>query len=516
MDMTMTEGNIFRQLLLFSLPLLAGNFFQQCYNTVDSIVLGNFVGRSALAAVGTTSTLINLLLGFFVGVSSGATVIISQFFGAGDAKNVSKAVHTSMALALAGGLAIMVLGLLTARPSLVMLGVPQEIMGDALTYVNVYYCGIIASMIYNVGTGILRAIGDSRMPLYVLMVCCLVNIVLDLLFVLAFHWGVFGVAIATVLSQVVSAVLIMVRLMLTRESYRVEIRKIRFDRGILRNVIRIGLPAGLQSVLYSVSNLVVQASINSFGTDAIASWAAIGKIDGFIWMVMSAFGIAITTFVGQNVGAGNWDRAKQGIRTAMAMATVITLIILVPLMIFAGPLCSLFNQETEVIGYGVYFIRLISPFYLLANFNQIYAGALRGAGDAKMPMFIMLGSFVLSSGYYDAYYKKAMQVRTLIMDDFKNVFDSCDVLLTPTTAKTAFGIGEKTGNPLEMYLTDIYTVPVNIAGIPGISIPCGFDSDGMPIGMQLLGPVLSEEKILQAAYAFERETAFKDQKPKLV
>ena len=194
-------------------------------------------------------------------------------------------------------------GLLTARPSLVLLGVPEEILGDALTYMNVYYCGIIASMIYNVGTGVLRAIGDSRMPLYVLIVCCLVNIVLDLLFVLGFHWDVFGVAIATVLSQVVSAVLIMARLMLTRESYRVELKRIRFDKSILKNVIRIGLPAGMQSVLYSVSNLVVQASINSFGTDAIASWAAIGKIDGFIWMVMSAFGIAITTFVGQNFGA---------------------------------------------------------------------------------------------------------------------------------------------------------------------------------------------------------------------
>ena len=198
---SITQGVIWKQLLIFFFPILIGTFFQQLYNTVDTIVVGQYVGTSALAAVGTTSTLINLLLGFFVGVSSGATVIISQFFGAGDAKNVSKAVHTSMALALAGGLAIMVLGLLTARPSLVMLGVPQEIMGDALTYVNVYYCGIIASMIYNVGTGILRAIGDSRMPLYVLMVCCLVNIVLDLLFVLAFHWGVFGVAIATVLSQ---------------------------------------------------------------------------------------------------------------------------------------------------------------------------------------------------------------------------------------------------------------------------------------------------------------------------
>ena len=315
---SITQGVIWKQLLIFFFPILIGTFFQQLYNTVDTIVVGQYVGTNALAAVGTTGTLINLLVGFFVGVSSGATVIISQFFGAGDGKNVSKAVHTSIALALAGGLIIMVLGLLTARPSLVLLGVPEEILGDALTYMNVYYCGIIASMIYNVGTGVLRAIGDSRMPLYVLIVCCLVNIVLDLLFVLGFHWDVFGVAIATVLSQVVSAVLIMARLMLTRESYRVELKRIRFDKSILKNVIRIGLPAGMQSVLYSVSNLVVQASINSFGTDAIASWAAIGKIDGFIWMVMSAFGIAITTFVGQNFGAQQYARVKRSIRCAWA------------------------------------------------------------------------------------------------------------------------------------------------------------------------------------------------------
>ena len=250
---SITQGVIWKQLLIFFFPILIGTFFQQLYNTVDTIVVGQYVGTNALAAVGTTGTLINLLVGFFVGVSSGATVIISQFFGAGDGKNVSKAVHTSIALALVGGLVIMVLGLLTARPSLVLLGVPEEILGDALTYMNVYYCGIIASMIYNVGTGVLRAIGDSRMPLYVLIVCCLVNIVLDLLFVLGFHWDVFGVAIATVLSQVVSAVLIMARLMLTRESYRVELKRIRFDKSILKNVIRIGLPAGMQSVLYSVS-----------------------------------------------------------------------------------------------------------------------------------------------------------------------------------------------------------------------------------------------------------------------
>ena len=385
---SITQGVIWKQLLIFFFPILIGTFFQQLYNTVDTIVVGQYVGTSALAAVGTTSTLINLLLGFFVGVSSGATVIISQFFGAGDAKNVSKAVHTSMALALAGGLAIMVLGLLTARPSLVMLGVPQEIMGDALTYVNVYYCGIIASMIYNVGTGILRAIGDSRMPLYVLMVCCLVNIVLDLLFVLGFHWDVFGVAIATVLSQVVSAVLIMARLMLTRESYRVELKRIRFDKSILKNVIRIGLPAGMQSVLYSVSNLVVQASINSFGTDAIASWAAIGKIDGFIWMVMSAFGIAITTFVGQNFGAQKYGRVKRSIKICLVMALSTTIALSILLLLFMEPLLRFFTGDETVIAIGQNFFWVLAPSYFTYVFIEILSGAIRGAGESFQPMLI--------------------------------------------------------------------------------------------------------------------------------
>ena len=385
---SITQGVIWKQLLIFFFPILIGTFFQQLYNTVDTIVVGQYVGTNALAAVGTTGTLINLLVGFFVGVSSGATVIISQFFGAGDAKNVSKAVHTSMALALAGGLIIMVFGLLTARPSLELLGVPEEIMDDALTYVNVYYCGIIASMIYNVGTGVLRAIGDSRMPLYVLIVCCLVNIVLDLLFVLGFHWDVFGVAIATVLSQVVSAVLIMARLMLTRESYRVELKRIRFDKSILKNVIRIGLPAGMQSVLYSVSNLVVQASINSFGTDAIASWAAIGKIDGFIWMVMSAFGIAITTFVGQNFGAMKYDRVKKSIRVCLGMSLGTTIVLSILLLTFMEPLLRFFTGDETVIEIGQNFFWVLAPSYFTYVFIEILSGAIRGAGESFQPMLI--------------------------------------------------------------------------------------------------------------------------------
>ncbi len=385
---SITEGVIWKQLLIFFFPILIGTFFQQLYNTVDTIIVGQYVGKQALAAVGTTSTLINLLVGFFVGISSGATVIISQFFGGADWKNLSKAVHTSIALALGGGGIILVAGLLTARPALVLLGVPEEIMEDALLYLNVYYGGIIFCMVYNVGTGVLRAIGDSRMPLYVLIVCCLVNIVLDLLFVVAFRWGVLGVALATAISQGASALLVMLRLMLTHEPYRVELRRIRFDPGILRSVIRIGLPAGMQSVMYSLSNLLIQASINSFGTDAIASWAAIGKIDGFIWMVMGAFGISITTFVGQNFGAQKYARVKRSVKICLAMTLGTTIGLSVILLLFMEPLLRFFTGDAAVISLGQDFLRILAPSYFTFVFIEIFSGAIRGAGEALQPMLI--------------------------------------------------------------------------------------------------------------------------------
>ncbi len=383
-----TEGVIWKQLLGFFFPILIGTFFQQLYNTVDTVIVGQYVGKQALAAVGTTGTLINLLVGFFVGLASGATVIISQFYGAGDAKNVSKAVHTSMALALAGGVLLTVAGILTSRPALLLMGVPEEILDGALTYINVYYAGVIACLIYNVGTGILRAIGDSKMPLYVLMVCCLVNIVLDLLFVVAFHWDVFGVALATVLSQVVSAVLVMLRLLLTRDSYRVELRQIRFHRDVFKNVLRIGLPSGAQSVLYSISNLLIQASINSFGTDAIASWAAIGKIDGFIWMVMGAFGISITTFAGQNFGAGKYDRVKKGTRVCLFMALSSTIALSAVVFFFGGRLLRFFTADEAVISIGQSFFHVLAPSYFTYVFIEILSGTIRGAGEALQPMLI--------------------------------------------------------------------------------------------------------------------------------
>lgn len=385
-----TGGVIWKQLLLFFFHILIGSFFQQLYNTVDTIIVGQYVGKEALAGVGSTGTVSWLMVGFFIGLASGASVIISQFFGAQDVQSLSKAVHTSIALALAGGAILTVVGLLTARPSLEWLGVPEDVMDEALTYLNIYYAGVIGSVVYNVGTGILRAIGDSKMPLYVLIVCCVVNIALDLLFVVAFHWDVFGVALATVLAQLISAVLIMVRLMTTTEAYRVELRQIRFDSLMLKRIIKIGLLTGAQSVLYGVSNLVIQAAVNAFGTDVIAAWTAVGRIDGFVWMIMGAFGIAITTFTGQNFGAKKYDRVKRGTTVCLGMTLGSVAVLTAIEIIFAGPILHIFTGDDAVVALGVSFVQVWAPAYVAYVFIEIYSGAIRGVGEAFQPMVITI------------------------------------------------------------------------------------------------------------------------------
>ncbi len=384
------EGVIWKQLLLFFFPILIGSFFQQLYNTVDTIIVGQFVGKQALAGVGSTGTVINLWLGFFIGLAGGASVIISQYYGASDGDGLSKAVHTSIALALAGGAALTAVGLVTARASLEMLDVAEDVMDEAMTYITVFYSGMIATVVYNVGTGILRAIGDSKRPLYILIACCGVNIVLDLLFVVVFHWAVFGVALATVIAQLVSAALVMLRLTLVRESYRVRLRQIRFHGPTLKKVVRLGLPTGMQSVLYSISNLVIQAAVNSFGTDAMASWAAVSRIDGFVWMVMGAFGISVTTFVGQNFGAGRYDRVLRGTRVCLALTAGTTLALTAVELIFAGPLLRIFTGDETVVSLGTTFVRVWAPAYIAYVFIEIFSGAVRGVGEALQPMVITI------------------------------------------------------------------------------------------------------------------------------
>lgn len=384
------EGVIWKQLLFFFFPILIGTFFQQLYNTIDAIIVGQYVGKEALAAVGSTGSLINLLVGFFIGLSSGATVIISQFFGAKDDDGVSRAVHTSIALSIVGGAVIMVIGVLFAPACLKAMGVPEDIMHYAVEYTRIYFLGMIASLIYNMGSGILRAIGDSKRPLYFLIICCIVNIILDILFVVVFKMEVLGVGIATVLSQIISAMMTCYVLMKSKESYRLILKKIRFSTQELKNIIRIGLPSGLQSVMYSISNIIIQANVNAFGTDTIAAWATYGKIDTLFWMTMGAFGVSITTFVGQNFGAKRYDRVKKSVAVCLKMALAVSLTLSILLHFFGGTLAQLFTNDPIVIEKSAEIIRFLTAFYFAYICVEILSGAIRGTGEAFFPMVLTL------------------------------------------------------------------------------------------------------------------------------
>jgi putative MATE family efflux protein len=384
-----TDGVIWKQILIFFFPLLFGTFFQQLYNTADAIVVGRFAGKEALSAVGgTTGTLINVFVGFFVGISTGATVTISQYYGGRHKEEVSKAVHTAIAMAIVGGAIIMLLGVVGAPVALRMMGTPEEIIPYSLTYLRIYFAGMIANLVYNVGAGILRAIGDSKRPLYFLIISCLINIVLDLLFVVVFHWDVMGVAVATVISQLCSAILVCITLMRTKDCYQLRWKELRFHKEMLRRIFHIGLPAGFQSLMYSSSNVIIQANMNSFGTDTIAAWTAFGKIDGIFWMIMSSFGISITTFVGQNYGAGKYDRVRKGSKVCLRMAMAVA-IGLSAILYFTGPyIYWLFTTDTLVVEKGMEILHIMVPTFWTYVFIEIFSGSLRGMGDSFIPMIL--------------------------------------------------------------------------------------------------------------------------------
>ena len=386
-----TEGVIWKQLLLFFFPIVLGTFFQQLYNTADAIIVGKAVGKEALAAVGgSTGTLINLLVGFFVGLASGASVIIAQLFGARRAQDVSRAVHTTIALALSSGALLTAVGLLCAGGILELMGTPQEVMAYALPYLNIYFLGMIPQLVYNIGSGVLRAVGDSRRPMLFLICAALTNIVLDILLVLGLNLGVRGAAIATVLSQVVSAVLILVSLCHAQPVYRLHFRRIRFHGDMLARIVRIGLPAGLQSVMYSLSNMIIQASVNGFGTDVMAAWTVYGKIDGLYWMMISAFGVSITTFAGQNFGARRYDRMRRSVRVCLGMAAGVTVFMTALILAVGRPMLGMFTDDAHVVEMGMSIIRLIVPTWITYLCIEILSGAMRGAGDSLMPTLMTL------------------------------------------------------------------------------------------------------------------------------
>ncbi|MCH1948657.1 MATE family efflux transporter [Enterocloster sp. OA13] len=384
-----TEGSIFGQLLLFFFPILFGTFFQQLYNTADAMVVGRFVGKQALAAVGgSTSTLINLLVGFFVGLSSGATVVISQFYGARKADKVHWAVHTSIAFSVIGGIVFMIIGLAGSPWALEAMKTPEDVMGHSVVYIRIYFLGIIANLIYNMGAGILRAVGDSRRPLYFLIASCLTNIALDILLVAVLRMGVAGAAIATISSQLLSAILVVRTLMRTDDMYKLEWNKVRIDRRMLQRIVRIGIPAGMQSVMYNISNVIIQAGVNTLGTDNVTAWATYGKVDGLYWMMINALGISVTTFVGQNYGAGRMDRVRKGAGACMVIGVVLTASVGVLLYNGGHLLVELFTTDQQVQAISMDLLHFMVPTFITYIAIEILSGTLRGVGDAWVPLIL--------------------------------------------------------------------------------------------------------------------------------
>lgn len=387
--MQLTEGVIWKQLLLFFFPILFGTFFQQLYNTTDAVIVGNFVGKAALAAVGGPAAMvINLLVGFFVGISSGAGVVIAQYYGSGDHTRLSASVHTAIALSVIGGAVMMAIGIGIAPWAMRAMHTPDDILDISIVYMRIYFLGMIPSMLYNMGSAILRAVGDSRRPLYFLIASCGVNILLDLVFVAGLKMGVAGVGIATVLSQIVSACMTLVVLIRTKDVYRIHLREIRIHRHLLRNILEIGCPAGLQSSMYSISNIIIQTAINGFGTDTVAAWTAYSKVDSIFWMIMTAYGISVTTFAGQNFGAGKLDRVHKSVRVCLLLSAGTSLFFSFLVLRFGSVILLLFTHDQQVLDICMHMIWIVSPTYITYICIEILSGACRGCGDSLMPMLL--------------------------------------------------------------------------------------------------------------------------------
>ena len=386
-----TEGVIWRQLLIFFFPIAVGTLFQQLYNTADAVIVGRFLGTKALASVGGSAAMISsLIIGFFTGLSAGATVVISQFFGARDQENLHSSLHTAYAISIITSLIVTVIGWIFTPAMLRMMKTPDDIMDSSVLYLRIYFLGMIAVLIFNMGSGIMRAIGDSKRPLYYLIVCCFLNIFLDIVFVVFFKFGVAGAAIATVLAQAVSALLVTWSLMRSYTGLHLILRDIRLDLHMLVSELKIGFPSGLQAFMYGFTNIVIQTAVNKFGTETTAAWAAYGKLDAIFWSICSALGLAITTFVGQNYGAGRFDRIYKSVRTCLIMSLSICGSLVLFLMIFRRPLFAFFTTDMNVVTLGSDMLITITPFYITYVFIEIYSGALRGLGDVFIPTLITL------------------------------------------------------------------------------------------------------------------------------
>lgn len=386
----LTSGSISKNIVRFFLPIVVGSFLQQLYNTADAIIVGKFVGKAALSAVGgTTGVIVNLILGFFIGLSSGATVIISQYYGAEDHENLERAVHSTIALCLAGGTVIAAIGTLSAPLMLKLVNTPADVLAYALPYLRIYFLGTGGILFYIIGSGVLRAVGDSKGPLRVLLFCTVLNVGLDLLFVAGFRMETTGAALATILSQLFSAILVVRMIHRRGGAFRIRVRKIRFHGDLTRRICYIGLPAGAQSIMYALSNLIIQTAVNGFGTDSIASWTVYGKIDAIFWMVMDAFGVAVTTFIAQNYGAGNLGRVKKGVNVCFKLCFGIAISLSAALYFLGGYLNVLFTDDAYVLQRSVEILHHMVPFFFTWVCIQVLANSLRAMGDSLVPMLLI-------------------------------------------------------------------------------------------------------------------------------
>lgn len=391
----MTTGSIWKRMVSFAVPVFLGNLCQQLYNTVDSVIVGKFVGKQALAAVASSGNLIFMMTGFFMGLFIGAGIVIAQYFGARNYEKVRSAVHTDIAFALCCGVLLTLLGVFFTPTILTCMRTPADVLDTSILYFRLYFLGSLATILYNAGMGILQAVGDSRSPLYYLVISSVVNVALDLLFVGAMDMGVAGAAVATVISQVVSAVLCIIKLTRSDGPYRLEIKRIGFDLPLLKKITSQGVPSGVQNSIIAIANVVVQSNINTFGSDAMAGCGSYSKVEGFVFLPITAFAMALTTFIGQNLGAGQHDRAKQGARIGILCSMAMAELIGVALFFLAPYAMRLFNDDPAVVAIGVRQSHIESLFFCFLAFAHGVSAVLRGAGRAQVPMYTMLGCWCI-------------------------------------------------------------------------------------------------------------------------
>lgn len=386
----MTSGSITKHLIIFSIPLLLGNLFQQLYNAIDSAIVGHFIGDNALAAVGSSAPVTNLLVSFFMGIGIGASVIIAKYFGARDKDKLSRSLHTAITFIIIVGIMMSIIGYFACPFILSLINTPIEVMNEATTYLKIIFIGNIFTMFYNMASGILRAVGDSKHPLYYLIIATIVNIILDFIFIAYFQLGIAGAAYATIIAQAISALLTLLQLITTKQEYQLSLNKLSLDKQMLKEIINVGIPSGIQNGIVSFSNLVVQGNINSFGSIAMAGCSAYSKIDGFAILPVLSYSNALTTFTSQNMGANKIDRVKKGVRSGLILSITTTLAISLGLILYSDKLLTLFTNDPEVIKYGLYQMQILAPCYFLLAISHAFNGIIRGSGKTKVPMIVMI------------------------------------------------------------------------------------------------------------------------------